>query len=103
MVVVIKNAACIDFLRSCSAHNTEIVERIMCEKLGIEPRDFGTNNRGNEKISGLKTSVPVKITDPRIEKYIVRKKERNGIIQRVTVEQAILKHLKKIEEKNERR
>ena len=101
MVVVIKNASCIDFLRSCSEHNTEIVERIMCEKLGIEPRDFGTNNRGNGKIPGLKTAMPVKISDPRIEKYITKKKERNGIIQRVTVEQAIIKHLKKEGKLNE--
>lgn len=93
MVVVIKDQKCVDFLRSNPDRNTAIVERIICEKIGIKPRVFGTNNRGNEKKAGLKTAIPVKISDPRILKYILRKKSL-GIIQRATVERLLLQHLK---------
>ena len=102
MVVVVKDAECIEFIRKSPTRNTELVERILCSKLVFEPRKYSSSRRGNEKKGGLETAVPVKIRDERIVRYIQRRKQKFGVLQRRTVELAIKEHkMKEAEQKNE--
>ena len=95
MVVVLKEPEVVEYIRQSPVHNTEMIERILCRKLGIIPRQFQAQNRGNDKSVGLKTAIPVKITDERLVRYINRRKENMGVTQRKTVEFAVLEHKKK--------
>ena len=95
MVVVVKEPEVIEYIRQSPVQNTEMIERILCRKLGMTPRQFQVQNRGNDKTVGLKTAIPVKITDPRLVRYINRRKESMGVMQRRTVELAVLEHKKK--------
>lgn len=95
MVVKLTTPECIEFVRNSPCHNTETIERVMCAKLQIEPRNYACEKRGNSKVSNLDTAIPVKITDKRIEKYIKRRKDKNGISHRFTVEGAIMEYKKK--------
>ena len=95
MVVVVKEPEAIEYIRQSPVQNTEMIERILCRKLGLVPRQFQVQNRGNEKTVGLKTAIPIKIIDKRLVSYIGRRKEKNGVMQRRTVELAILEHKKK--------
>ena len=95
MVAKITDAQCVSFIRNSKYSNTETVERILCRKMGIEPRKFIVQKRGNEKIADLKTNIPVKIIDPRIVRYIDKQKKAKGIPQKRTVEHAILDFIKK--------
>lgn len=95
MVVVLKEPDVIDYVRQSQVQNTEMIERILCKKLGLVPRQFQVQNRGNDKTAGLKTSIPVKIIDERLVRYITRRKQNMGVMQRRTVELAVLEHKKK--------
>lgn len=94
MVVKVTSPECVDFIRKSKFTNTETVERVLCSKLGIAPREFAPQNRGNKKIIELTTNIPVKITDSRLIRYISSQKSKKGISQRCTVEFAIIKYKK---------
>ena len=101
LMVKLTNPRCIEYIRGRGEDtNSSIVEAALLRKFGFpekEKKRTYASRRGRKKTPGVSTKAfPVKITDRRIIDEILRLRE-HGVIQRHTVESALLDMIKKEE------
>ena len=96
-MVKLTNPRCIKYVRSKKNEtNTSVVESALLKRFGfpeIEKRSKSNRGRKKDSVSSVR-AFPVKITDQRLIKAILELR-KNGVIQRHTVESALLDMMEK--------
>jgi hypothetical protein len=90
--VKLTNPVCLDYIRSFQGVilNTEVVEKAMCLKLGLAPREYKRVGSRVQNADPNAASMMVWISDNRLVSHIEKMRKRNGVCGRHTVETAIL-------------
>lgn len=102
--VKLTNPVCLEYIRSFQGAvlNTEVVEKAMCLKLGLPPREYKRVGSRVQNADPNASSMMVWISDPRLCRYIALRKSRYGVLGRHTVESAILNAIERSREGAER-
>lgn len=101
LMVKITNPEVIAYLRNNpDTPNKQLIEAALREKIGIPPKVYQPHH-GRKKVPDCINVFPVKIKDRDLVEYILFQREKFGILQKHTVESAVLQKMER--EKNERR
>jgi|GEM_PF-4276114 len=95
LMVKLTNQKCINYLRKRPETNSSIVESALLRRFNLPEREKRTSSGGRKKNpKSFTRAFPIKISDQRIINEILALRE-NGVIQRHTVETALLDMIEK--------